>query len=68
MTEALRAMVRYAFEVMQMDVVGISHFTENARSRRVIEKCGFSYLGDGTYETRYGTTETVRDYILIRSF
>jgi len=41
MTEALRAMVRYAFEVMQMDVVGISHFTENHRSRRVIEKAGF---------------------------
>lgn len=41
MTEALRGMVRYAFDVMQMDVIGISHFTENHRSQRVIEKSGF---------------------------
>ena len=41
MTEALRGMVRHAFEVMQVDVVGISHFAENARSRRVIERVGF---------------------------
>lgn len=41
MTEALRSMVRYAFDVLQMDVIGISHFTENHRSRRVIEKAGF---------------------------
>lgn len=41
MTEALCGMVRYAFDVMQMDVIGISHFTENHRSRRVIEKAGF---------------------------
>ena len=41
MTEALCGMVRYAFDVMQMDVIGISHFTENHRSRRVIEKAGY---------------------------
>ena len=41
MTEALCGMVRYAFDVMQMDVIGISHFTGNHRSRRVIEKAGF---------------------------
>ncbi len=45
MTEALRGMVRYAFDVMQMDVIGISHFTENHRSRRVIEKAGFTREG-----------------------
>lgn len=41
MTEALCGMVRYAFTVLQADVIGISHFTENHRSRRVIEKAGF---------------------------
>ena len=41
MTEALKGMVHYAFSVMQADVIGISHFTENLRSKRVIEKAGF---------------------------
>ena len=45
MTEALRGMVRHAFEVMQVDVIGISHFTENMRSKRVIEKVGFHREG-----------------------
>ena len=41
MTEALRSMVRNAFDVMQVDLVAIGHFTENDRSRRVIERAGF---------------------------
>ncbi len=45
MTEALRAMVRCAFEKRKVDVLAISHFTVNARSRRVIEKCGFRREG-----------------------
>ncbi len=45
MTEALRGMVRHAFDVMQVDVIGISHFTENERSKRVIEKAGFHREG-----------------------
>lgn len=45
MPEALRAMVRHAFEVLDVDVVGISHFVGNERSRRVIEKAGFFFEG-----------------------
>ena len=41
MTEALRAMVRHAFEDMQADLVAVSHFVGNERSRRVIERAGF---------------------------
>lgn len=41
MTEALRGVVRYAFDVMGVDIIGISHFIENERSRRVIERAGF---------------------------
>lgn len=45
MTEALRAMVACAFERRKADVMAVSHFTVNDRSRRVIEKCGFRREG-----------------------
>ena len=68
MPEAVQAVIDYAFNTLRLDFLFVGHFDWNNQSRRVIEKCGFTYMGDGTYETRYGTTETVRDYILIRSF
>ena len=45
MPEALAAMVRCAFEQKGARALGIAHFTENDRSRRVIEKCGFLHEG-----------------------
>ena len=45
MTEAVRAMVRYAFETLRVDVVAVSHFLGNERSRRVIERAGFYFEG-----------------------
>lgn len=45
MTEALKAMIQYAFEHKRVEVIGIGHFTVNSRSRRVIEKCGFKHEG-----------------------
>jgi len=45
MPEAVRAVIRYAFDDLHMDLISIDHFPENDRSRRVIEKCGFTYEG-----------------------
>ena len=45
MAEALSAMVREAFRRRGVEVLAISHFAQNQRSRRVIEKCGFRYEG-----------------------
>lgn len=45
MTEALGAMMEVAFRDLRADVLGVSHFAGNERSRRVIEKCGFRYEG-----------------------
>lgn len=45
MTEAVRAVMDYVFQVMKVRLLTINHYTINARSRRVIEKCGFVYEG-----------------------
>lgn len=45
MPEALQAMIACAFEKRKADVLAVSHFTVNNRSRRVIEKCGFRREG-----------------------
>ncbi len=45
MTEALLAVLELAFTRRGADIVGVSHFVGNDRSRRVIEKCGFTHEG-----------------------
>lgn len=45
MTEAVTAVMDYAFRVMKLRLLTITHFTINQRSKRVIEKCGFVYEG-----------------------
>lgn len=52
MTEALREMVRCAFEERKVEVLSIGHFTGNIRSKRVIEKCGFRF--EGTLRCAFG--------------
>lgn len=52
MTEAVRAVIRYAFEDLDgIDMLSVFHFPENARTKRVIEKCGFEY--EATLEKAY---------------
>lgn len=45
MTEASKAVIEYAFEYMKLDILVIDHFEFNVGSKRVIEKCGFTYEG-----------------------
>ncbi|MBE7021824.1 MAG: GNAT family N-acetyltransferase [Ruminococcaceae bacterium] len=45
MTEAAMALIRHGFQDMQLDIIGVYHFRDNMRSKRVIEKCGFRYEG-----------------------
>jgi [ribosomal protein S5]-alanine N-acetyltransferase len=45
MREAVNAVLDYAFEVMKLDLVSVSHFPNNQQSQRVIAKCGFIYEG-----------------------
>lgn len=43
--EAVKGMLRYAFETLGVLVVTVCHYPDNAPSKRVIEKCGFTYEG-----------------------
>jgi putative acetyltransferase len=43
MTEAVKRVIKYAFEEMNIDLISVFHYPHNIRSKRVIEKCGFQY-------------------------
>lgn len=45
MTEAAKEVLRFAFEELCLDQVGICTSRVNKRSQRIIEKCGFTYEG-----------------------
>ena len=64
MPEAVGAVTRWLFDDQKLDFILVGHFEWNRQSRRVIEKCGFRYVRTIPYETRYGTTENSREYIL----
>ena len=44
-TEACREIIRYAFEEHDCQVLSVSHFPFNQKSKRVIKKLGFVYEG-----------------------
>lgn len=45
MTEALREIIRYAFEERQAEVLSVRVFKDNMASRRLVEKLDFVYEG-----------------------
>ncbi len=44
-TEAARAVIRYGFEILGMNRIYASHFTENPASGRVMQKAGMQFEG-----------------------
>lgn len=59
MTEAVKAVVEYAFKT-DIELITAFHFPDNNKSKRVLEKCGFEYeitLDNGIqrYDGRYST-------------
>lgn len=67
MPEAIQAVIRYCFQTLNYDFLLCGHFERNGRSRRVIEKCDFSYVKNIPYETRMGTIEDTRLYCLMNT-
>ncbi|MCI1966113.1 MAG: GNAT family N-acetyltransferase [Oscillospiraceae bacterium] len=68
MTEAVRCVQKYAFEELKLNILTVGHFTFNARSRRVIEKCGFRYekMLKGSYTDYRGVKMDEVCYCLTR--
>ena len=66
MPEAVKAVIGYLFDAVGLDFILVGHFEWNRQSARVIEKCGFEYVRTIPYQTRYGTVEQSREYILYK--
>jgi Acetyltransferases, including N-acetylases of ribosomal proteins len=66
-TEAVRGVLCYCFSELSLDAVTVGHFTANDRSRRVIEKCGFTLVRYGVYNAKQLNTK-IDDmkYILLK--
>ena len=54
MTEAVKKVIEYLFNIVKLDFIVCGHFLNNDRSRRVQEKCGFVHYKIFKYETSYG--------------
>ncbi|HOB20475.1 MAG TPA: GNAT family N-acetyltransferase [Candidatus Atribacteria bacterium] len=67
MPEAVKAVISFCFEKLGLDALTVSHFIFNNQSRRVIEKCGFSFVKKGQYHAKL-LQKTFEDmkYILLR--
>ncbi len=66
MPEAVRRVIRWLFDDRGLDFILVGHFERNGQSRRVIEKCGFTYVQTIEFRTRYEKPEQAREYILRR--
>jgi [ribosomal protein S5]-alanine N-acetyltransferase len=64
MSEAVKRVIAFCFNDLHLDFLVISHWTKNDRSRRVIEKCGFHFLGEGEYTTIMDEVRPIKKYIL----
>lgn len=76
MTEAVMAVIPYAFEELKLNIFTVWHYTFNQKSARVIEKCGFRYEGtlrqssvifDGSVFDSCAYSMTKREYLLSKA-
>ena len=57
MTEAVKAVISYCFDELNLDFLLCGHYFKNHRSMRVQEKCGFVHYRQLTFDTKLGTKE-----------
>ena len=67
-TEAVRAVCAYAFDVLHVDSLLACILPENTRSKRVVEKCRFSYIGEFFETDSFGNNPLKEErYLLLKS-
>ena len=66
MTEVSRELLRYGFEDLGLAEIWCTHYAENARSKRVIEKCGFAYAFTETLSDEFFPDRPTCFYFLTR--
>lgn len=57
MPEAVREVIRYLFEEIDLDVIVCAHFIRNQQSARVQQKCGFHFIKETQTKTLCNTVE-----------
>ena len=57
MAEAVKAVIDYCFQTLDLDFLLCGHYDKNARSCRVQEKCGFLPYRKLVFDTQIGTKE-----------
>lgn len=68
MPEAVRAVMAFCFDRCGLEALTCGHFETNLQSKRVIEKCGFSFVKKSTYNAKQlQTTFRNLNYIALRS-
>lgn len=60
MPEAASALIEYAFNDLNLDVLTCAHFKSNLRSERVIHKLGFHYVSEGLFHSK-ALKQTLRE-------
>lgn len=43
MTEAIKQIIKYLFEEMNIDLLSAFHYPDNVKSKKLLENCGFKY-------------------------
>ena len=65
MPEAVKALIDFSFNTLNLDALTSGHSPANNQSRRVIEKCGFEYVKTSEYHyTEFEMTTVSMRYIL----
>lgn len=62
MTEAVKRVIDFCFDDLHLDYLWISHWINNDRSRRVIEKCGFEFVKEFEHSCTNGDVRMSRGY------
>lgn len=64
MPEAVKAVIDFCFKELDFDWLTCGHFVWNNQSRNVVEKCGFRFIKEVVHNTRFGTEEPTKLYLL----